>query len=70
VSFRAKYNGWCVECEEPIRAGDEIQYDAADQVVHVSCAASDRTDVQGNPRPVCPRCFQMKSVSGACGCDE
>jgi hypothetical protein len=21
-------------------------------------------------RPICPRCFQMQAVSGACGCDE
>lgn len=69
MSFRAKYNGWCSECEAPIRAGDEIEYSDDNQVVHVACAAEGKT-IEGKPRPVCPRCFQTTAVNGACGCDE
>jgi len=37
--MEAKYNGFCVICEDPIEAGDEIVYDEAKETwVHEECA--------------------------------
>lgn len=70
MSWRAKYDGFCGECREPIQSGDMIDWSGAQdgRVIHVDCEPDDLRDEV--PRPVCTKCFQMKAVSGACGCDD
>lgn len=66
MSFKAKYDGWCRECGEPIHAGEELKWDEG-VVVHAECVPD--ADKDEAPRPTCPKCWQVRSVSGACGCD-
>ncbi len=38
MSFTARYDkGVCDNCLEPIKEGQEIEYDATDVLVHVGC---------------------------------
>lgn len=37
MSFAARYRSDCVECDEPIRAGDIVEYDELDYVRHTQC---------------------------------
>lgn len=66
MSFKAKYDGICSECKEPIYKDDELDW-VDKQVVHADClqdALKEHVD-----RPTCPKCWQVLSVAGACGCD-
>ena len=66
MTFTAKYDGICPECKEPIRKGDQLEwFDGS--VLHAACEPDAVRDEA--PRPTCPRCWQVLSVSGACGCD-
>ena len=37
MSFKAKYSGWCRNCEIAIHEGDTVKYNESDEVVHDSC---------------------------------
>lgn len=66
MTFKAKYDGLCSACKEPIRVGDKLEW-VGGEVVHSECIPD---DVQEKPtRPTCPKCWQIVSVTGACGCD-
>lgn len=39
MSFEARHRSDCVECDEPIRAGDTVEYDELDYLRHVECPA-------------------------------
>jgi hypothetical protein len=65
--MKARYNGLCVECGEPIHVGDEIVcrawFPGLVPFAHETC-----------PKPlrgkVCEQCFLERSLTGECGCDE
>lgn len=64
MTFIARFSGGaCGHCEERLREGQELQYDASDQLVHVTCPET--LDV--GPVEVCPDCFLALPVSGICG---
>jgi hypothetical protein len=72
MSFKAKYDGWCSECGEPIREGDELEWGDEGRVVHAEClpdAQSVKNARLGLDRPACPKCFQIPAANGQCGCD-
>lgn len=64
MSFRAKYRGTCVSCEDDIYPGQNIEYDFDGEIQHALCPESLR---MGKPKPVCPRCFMELPVIGKCG---
>lgn len=64
TTFTAKYAaGTCIECESPIKPGEEISRDADDGYVHVDCPVSDLDRLVG--KPACPSCW----IIGPCDCD-
>ena len=65
MSFTAKYPGECGACEGRFRAGDEVEYDSSDQLVHVNCP-----DEFAEAGAVCPRCFLELPATGICSCDD
>lgn len=65
--FKAKYDGRCNTCGDTIQAGDLLEYDLDDRVSHSECLRDATTSDPS--RPTCPRCFQVPSRTGACGCD-
>lgn len=60
-SFTARYGGTCPSCENPIRPGDEVQYDEDDALHHVLCYTINRP-----APPICTQCWMQKP----CGCDD
>jgi hypothetical protein len=69
VSFRAKYRGECIDCDDPIEVGNLVEFDDDRNLRHVLCE-DDRDFRTGRPLPVCPRCFCTIPVSGVCGVCE
>lgn len=67
MTFTAKYDGRCAECQETIYRGDQLQM-IDGQAVHADCTPDDRSEPPA--RPTCPTCWLEISTSGACGCDE
>ncbi len=68
-TFEAKYSSRCPECPTRIEVGDEVVY-VDDTVVHVQCGdAAEETVKQAAEAEVCQKCWQTRSVTGACGCD-
>ena len=63
MSFRARYEGVCADCDEPIQVGQLIRTEG-DEYVYVRCAPARELG------EVCPSCWLEKSVTGACGCEE
>ena len=65
MTFTARFGGTaCGDCEERIRAGDEVEYNGQHVLVHALCpevrdllAASE----------TCPRCFLELPATGECG---
>lgn len=58
----ATYVGECPDCDQPIRPGDPIDQYGDMPWAHTTCPP---------PPPVtppCPACWQVPSLSGACGC--
>lgn len=51
-AFIAQYYGTCAACWGSIRPGEEVVYNAADELVHVECPEA----VEGPSRPACSRC--------------
>lgn len=68
MSFEAKYRSLCMACDEYIRPGQRAQYEDG-EVVHASCdlATPEAMMALGTP---CEKCWQVPSISGACGCDD
>lgn len=68
MTFQAKYDGICGECKEPIYKGDQLVWDDDHgNAVHSECVPDDAKE---KPlRATCPKCWQILSVTGACGCD-
>lgn len=67
MTFKAKHDGLCVECKEAIYQGDDLVW-VDGQAAHVDCQPdADKGHVEG---PTCPKCWQVKSVTGACGCED
>lgn len=66
MSFVAKYDGWCHGCRQPINEGDRLEW-VDGEVVHEDCVPDAVREEP--PRPTCPTCWQIVSVTGACGCD-
>lgn len=65
TAFVAEYHGTCEECTGPIVPGQEVSYDATDDLVHVECP--DPLSAGGALRPgevVCPDCFLIHA--GGC----
>lgn len=67
MSFVAKYDGRCGECSERISEGDHLEF-VDGGVVHLDCVPDHTTEAPA--RPTCAKCWQILSVSGACGCDD
>lgn len=66
-TFRAKYPGRCVNCDEPIEVDDLLRWDDDRVAVHAACDAV--SPALTAKQEVCPRCFTEKAVNGTCaGC--
>ena len=64
MTFIARYTGTeCGSCGERVREGQEVAYNASDDLVHAACPEAP-DDVR---RDACPRCFLELPVSGVCG---
>jgi hypothetical protein len=57
-TFEARYRTLCAECDETIFPGDEVGYDANDEVVHQGCRPVVDITRRPNKTPddVCPVC--------------
>lgn len=70
-TFMAKFEGTCPACHEEIDLGDRLRWSSSDprdrHAIHAGCTLTPEPDPAANG--VCPRCFQARSVTGACGCD-
>lgn len=74
MSFEARYPGTCLDCEDTIGVGDQIearfsQVARDSKVVGYAHAVCPDTDpMRFDPDQVCPECFTVKAVNGACAC--
>jgi len=65
--LEARYPGTCLRGRDQIDVGDLLVHDEElDAWVHAGCA-HDPAD-EPAPAPPCTTCWQVPSVSGACGC--
>ena len=67
MSIEAQRNGHCPECDQPIWVGDWIT-PGPDGFKYAGWTHSNCPTDRALTTPVCVRCFQHKSLSGACGC--
>lgn len=53
MKIRARFNGRCARCGDPVKAGDEVEYDPeCKSVMHLECAI-DAEDTEASPiKPV------------------
>lgn len=65
MSFQARYHGECAACGWHVSPGQEVEYDAEDNIVHVFCPEKEPLRAMGE---ICGTCFQEKSKTGECGC--
>lgn len=66
ATFKAQYHGTCTKCEDSIHPGEEVQFAAFDEVIHVKCPE----DTNGLVRPACTQCWTELPANGVCGtCD-
>lgn len=69
TTFEAKYSSRCPDCPEPIEPGDEVVY-VDDTVVHARCEeAFVKRVAEEESAETCTSCWQLRSVTGACGCE-
>ncbi|MCU1441105.1 MAG: 66, gp66 [Rhodoglobus sp.] len=64
MTFLAKYRGACVDCDDGVNPGEEVQYrgEGDDRVLaHVTCPEARVETVV----PACPKCWLMHP-DGAC----
>jgi len=64
--FTARYDGLCSACKETIHEGETLTW-LGGEVVHAACEPDAVKDEV--PRPTCSECWQVKSVTGDCGCE-
>lgn len=57
MSFEAKYHGRCVGCDERIEPGDQVEYNADEELVHVHCDDQTDPDAPLRNERKCPDCF-------------
>lgn len=57
MSFEARYRSDCVECDEPIRPGDTIEYDELDYPRHVECPTRHQDTFNACPVCNCDPCW-------------
>jgi hypothetical protein len=62
MTFEAKYDGACGECEERILVGDLVTY-AEDVLVHGDCEEFVRPE---RPTETCTKCWLVKP----CDCED
>lgn len=65
ATFRARFPGWCNECDGRIYENALVAYDGSGDVVHARCPELQ----EGQTGDVCAKCFLVVTQSGACGCD-
>ena len=68
MTFYAKFPGSCVNCDDPIVVGQEIERTADWGYTHVVCPEDSTVDPYGYksvPLPVCPRCQMVVSQDEA-----
>ena len=64
--MKAKYPGFCTDCREPIRIGDDIDR-CDDGWSHIEC---DGPLTVERPRgDTCPNCWTQRSLTGECLCE-
>jgi hypothetical protein len=61
VSFEAKFDSPCQNCDTEIKVGNRIQFAKITGVEHVACPP------EIIPM-ICSKCFMALSVTGACAC--
>ena len=68
----ARFTATCPACALTIAEGAPIEQDPASrQWVHLGCLEELRdTRLSENPRTVCPVCHTVRTVTGACMCEE
>lgn len=67
-TFLARFSGTpCDKCEERIREGQEVLFNAADRLEHAVCP--EQIDLDEPTTPLCDGCFQYRAANGSCGCD-
>lgn len=62
MSFEAKYNGWCSDCDDRIHVGDQVAYDE-DKLIHLEC---DTSNAPGRIADACGTCWLTKP----CECED
>lgn len=62
ATFDARYAGTCHACPTRIGRGDEVTYDGADGLIHVTCPE----DALAHVGEVCTGCFMEKPLTGVC----
>lgn len=62
MAFTARYHGVCAACEKHIHEGDQVKYDAENQVVHDDCYLHTSAPVE---YPVCQVCW-LTHPEGVC----
>lgn len=66
--LEARYPGRCLRGDDQIDVGDLlVRDDELDAWVHHTCAQDRSTEPAA--APPCQTCWQIPSVSGACGCE-
>ena len=68
----ARFTATCPACALTIAEGAPVEQDPASrQWVHLGCLEELRdTRLSEAPRTVCPECHTVRTVTGACMCDE
>lgn len=56
VSFQARYNGRCADCEERIHEGDHVEY-RSDELCHVTCPTPTDPYTVKPGEALCGQCF-------------
>ena len=63
--MQARFPGYCEECEDRIRVGDEITATSDGRWSHKDCADSAQLDTLDNAATACPQCWLT-----VCDCDK
>lgn len=63
----ARFSGDCIVCHDTIDPGQEIDLHEDGGWAHTSCLPE---PAEPKHREVCPVCHTMRTVTGACLCEE
>lgn len=66
MTWLARYDGTCSECDAPIAVGDPIT-SAPDGWTHAVCLPGPPARIETTE--VCGHCHEYRALSGACACD-